>query len=257
MATGACGGDADSTGRGEAERPSVDAPAGPLDYVSLGDSLPTTEGGASRAYPAYYAGIVERTLGREVRLANEAVPGATSADLLRSLRSSSALRSKLAAAEIITVTISANDWEPTYNAFLAGGCEDLRCLDNRLDRIEENLEAIVGELLAIRSPEDTIIRFTDYFDSLIKNPVARAAGLRAHLWRDLVPTIRKWSEAICGLAESNGIACARMAPAFNGQDGSTSPYREGLLAIDGRHLSDEGHRLMARELGALGFAPLT
>lgn len=251
----ACGGEADSAGGGEAQRPSIEAPPGPLDYVALGDSLPTTEGGASRAYPSYYTDIAEKTLGREVRLINRAVPGATSEDLLVSLRNSASVRSDLEQAEIITVTISANDWEPSYNAYLAGRCEELACLEKRLKSIEQNLEDIIEELLAIRGTEDTVIRFTDYFDSLMKNPVARAAGLRPQLWRNLVPTIREWSDLICGMAERNGIACARTAPAFNGPDGSNSPYRQGLLAFDGRHLSEEGHRLMAREIAALGFEP--
>ena len=252
----ACGGASDPPpGADEASSP-VEAPAGPLDYVALGDSLATTEGGATVAYPAVYARLAEAALGRRVRLSNEAVPGITTTDLLSSLRDSSDLRGQLEKAEIITVTISGNDWEPAYDAVLAGRCKRLRCLENTLSDIEENLEAIVDELLTLRSTSETIIRFTDYFDGLIRNPVARAAGLRPRLWRDLVPTIRAWSDVTCEVAENSGIPCARTSPAFNGPDGSRSPYREGLLASDGRHLSDEGHGLMAREVAALGFEPL-
>jgi hypothetical protein len=52
------------------------------------------------------------------------------------------------------------------------------------------------------------------------------------------------------------MQCVDIYTAFNGPDGSESPYEKGLLSHDGEHLTDDGHEAIAAELAAVGYEPL-
>ncbi len=49
---------------------------------------------------------------------------------------------------------------------------------------------------------------------------------------------------------------ANVHQAFNGTDGTQDPDAQGLLAVDGFHPNDAGHKVIADQLGALGYQPL-
>ena len=231
-----------------------------VEYVALGDSAATREGGASVAYPALFATLASRALGVEVQVRNEAVPGSASEELLHSLQASGSLRRQVAEAELITVQTSANDIAPGRDESRARACAargDLNCFLEILEDTRETLEAILDEILELRDPAETVIRFTDYYNPLPRNPKAAEFGFPRRSRRYVPLLAREWSDTICEVAESEGIPCVRISRAFNGPTGTESPFRKGLLALDGRHLSDAGHELVAQELHALGYAPFT
>jgi lysophospholipase L1-like esterase len=230
----------------------------PLRYVALGDSLVTTFGGASVAYPTLFGEAVAEALGREVIVENEATPGISSGTLAIQLRQPW-LQDKLREAEIVTVQISGNDFRSANDAALQGDCAasgDLSCHEEALEGIKENLEAIVQEILSLRGTSDTIIRIIDNFDEFPDNEVMESYGFPEDYSETIRPIIRKWNRFTCELAERNDIPCVSLYEAFNGPRGTESPFQKGLLAADGDHLSDKGHEAVAAELAELGFAPL-
>jgi lysophospholipase L1-like esterase len=230
-----------------------------LSYVALGDSLSTTYGGANKAWPSIYGKAAGKALGEELVVESEAIPGITSGDLLSMLHDSTSLRDQIAAAEIVTIYIGGNDFRNANEAALVGGCAaegDLSCHRDALEGLKERLEAIVEELLSLRSPSDTIIRMLDNFDRFPDNEVIRAEGYPKEYSETIRPILQEWNEFTCDLAESKDIPCVSLYEAFNGPRGEESPFEAGLLGSDGDHLSDRGHRAVAAELAKLGFAPL-
>jgi lysophospholipase L1-like esterase len=249
-----------STQQDPADKPSAppEATSAVFNYVALGDSSATTEGGATIAYPTYYGELAAEALGVEVAGVNEARSGTTSADLLDALERFAPLREEVSGAEIITVTTSGNDFVPADDASVEGKCAstgDLSCHLNILKGTRATLEAIVAEIRSLRGDEPTIIRFTDFYDPLPGNPAAKGLFPPAYA-KNIRAFNREWSDTICGVAERNDIPCARIYKAFNGPRGAKSPFEAGFLASDGFHLSDEGHEAVAAELDKLGYAPL-
>lgn len=244
------------------ERPRPPSPtqtSDELTYVALGASLATTYGGANVDYPTLYGKAASEALGEEVVVENEAIPGITSFDLLSLLQTSIDLRDQIAASEIVTVHISANDFNDANDAALTGACAaegDLSCHRDALTGTKQNLEAIVQEVLSLRSPSDTVIRVLDNFDPYPGNDEYRRFGLPQNYSETIRPVTREWNEFTCDLAESNDIPCVSLYEAFNGPRGDESPFQAGLLLSDGEHLSDKGHKAVAAELAKLGFEPL-
>ncbi len=161
---------------------------------------------------------------------------------------------------MITVQISANDIAPGGDDARARTCaakSDLDCFLEILAETRQTLHAILDEILELRDPAETAIRFTDYYNPLPRNPKAAELGFPPRSRRYVPLLAREWSDTICEVAENERIPCVRISRAFNGPTGTESPWRKGLLAPDGRHLSDAGHELVARELNAHGYAPFT
>lgn len=238
---------------------SPSSPAGAeLSYVALGDSLATTFPAASAAYPTLYGEATAEALGQSVEVVNEAIVGITSEELLAIVRSSR-VQEELAEAEIVTVNIGTNDFRPAEDATLRGGCVakgDLGCHEKALEGVKKNFEAIVQEILSLRSPSDTVIRIVDNFNRFVDNDYYARTSLPKNYSETIRPIYQEWNEFTCDLARSNDIPCVSLYEAFNGPRGTKSPYQAGLLVSDGQHLSDKGHEAVAAELEEVGFAPL-
>src|SRR5215212_11874413 len=130
------------------------------DYVALGDSLAVGVG-ARRGYVTRYAEHLRSDTGARVRTINLGVSGQTSTQLLYTLRHDPAMRMDLRGAEVVTLNIGLNDLgqaSGSYASGLCGGQQNKACLREAVDTVEQNWDAIVEEILALRSPEETIIR---------------------------------------------------------------------------------------------------
>src|ERR671923_1154786 len=115
--------------------------------------------------------------------------------------------------------------------------------------------SITQELLSLRSPWDTVFRFLTTFDTRPDNPTSRSRGFPRSYAETIRPIMREWDEFTCNLADSHDSPCVSPYEALNGPRGDESPFQAGLLASDGQHLSDDGHRAVAAELAKIGFAP--
>jgi lysophospholipase L1-like esterase len=62
------------------------------------------------------------------------------------------------------------------------------------------------------------------------------------------PYLDQVNQHIASSAKANGIPMAQVHLAFNGPNGDLDPVALGLIAIDGIHPNDTGHKVMADAL---------
>jgi lysophospholipase L1-like esterase len=136
------------------------------DYVALGDSWAAGYGVVGgRSYVVYYAAHIEADLGVKVTLHNWGRSGLSSGGLLAMLRNNQELRNAISEAEVVTFEIGGNDMIvplQVYRFGSCGGADNLDCCRERLTSFRANFDAIIAEILSLRSTTDTIIRTMDY-----------------------------------------------------------------------------------------------
>lgn len=230
--------------------PGTPTPTSPWVLVSLGDSVPAGSACGCRPFPQLYAGQIGAHTGAHVTVRNNGMPGETSGGLREALRSSTALRSDVAAAQVITVTIGANDF--AFSTYRPGGCSALRCYRGALAQLGRNLDAIlatIGRLAAARLP---VVRVTGYWEIWRDGEVGRRSG--ATYMRVGDELTRLVNHVISEHASAHGAVYVDLYRAFHGLDGDRDDT--SLLAADGDHPSRAGHELIGALLFATGLAPL-
>jgi lysophospholipase L1-like esterase len=192
-----------------------------LTVVALGDSIPAAVGrecGCTAGYVTLYGRALSRATKKTVDVDNRSVPGSNSSDLLSAVKTNAGLRTALAGANAVIVTTGHND-TPWIRP--SGSAASLG----------RNLDAILREIRRLRAGRPTLLRVTNFYEDQQRHPKVVSA----------------YARAICAVAERHGAGCADVYRAF-------SPT---LLAADGIHPSQAGHRLIARLLIRLGFGPYT
>jgi lysophospholipase L1-like esterase len=203
------------------------------DYVALGDSLAAGVG-ARQGYVNRYAEDIRTDAGARVKVTNLGVSGQTSAQLLRVLRSNTSARRAISGAEVITFNIGINDLgraSGQYEAETCGGPRNQRCLRSAVRTFEENWDAITGEILALRSTEEAIIRTV-------------GLGYTPHVGGDYRHYLQEVNRHIATSTAESGIPYAEISL---GADG---------LGPDGLHPDDSGYDEIANHLRRLGYHPL-
>jgi len=117
-----------------------------------------------------YAEHIEKDLGVEVRVHNRGVSGQTSGELLDRIRSSQRLRDNISHAEVITLWIGGNDMARPFSQLYAAGCggtDGLECCRKPVRTLKANCNAILAEILSLRSTADTIIRIANVCNPFI------------------------------------------------------------------------------------------
>ena len=221
-------------------------------YTAMGDSL-ASGALATEGYVPRYADYVNTDTGANVNTTNLGIPGWHSSDLLNAIQTDQIFRTDLTGSEVITFDIGGNDLANAHDNFTAGTCggtDNQDCLRNAVATFEQNWSSILTAIIQIRSTNDTIIRTMDIYDPYVASD--KAAGIDS--------TIQSYlSEAnnyIHTTAAANSIPVANVHTAFNGSDGETDPGTLGLIAVDGFHPNDAGHKVIADQFRALGYAPL-
>lgn len=214
------------------------SPGAPLNYVALGDSYPAGGGPVGgESYVDHYEDLIEARSDLEVEVNDLSVSGATTADLLSTI-SGAEQRAALQGAQLVTITIGGNDFLQS-----AGACRtDMACFDETLAAIEQRLVDVAKQVRS--SAPAALILMTNYPDVVAGNPSALS-----FLGYGSFETAREISmesaEMVCSVAERHDMTCVDVYGAFNGEDGKTSAWQEGLMAVDIIHPSSEGQRLIA------------
>ncbi|MEW9502672.1 GDSL-type esterase/lipase family protein [Jeotgalibacillus marinus] len=209
-----------------------------IDYVALGDSL-TTGVGILPFDPGFverYAGLTRGKLNMPVRLYKHDKVGATTSDLLQSLRSDDYNKTVLRHADIITVTIGGNDLIQAGKAFLQN--KDENVLFQALDTSIKNISAIITILNELVSKYEGpfIIRLTNLYNPLPQVP-------QADIW------VQKFNEHLQGFSSISNLKVANIYSIFKGNT-------KTLLSSDGIHPNQQGYDQMARAVYNLGYNPL-
>jgi lysophospholipase L1-like esterase len=222
------------------------------DYTALGDSL-AFGAIAERGYVPRYADFLRTDANARVTVVDLGVPGWTSADLLDALRNNQALRERLMNAEVVTFDVGGNDLLGARRRFREGTCggpTNLDCFRTVVDEFKQNWDAILAELLALRSRDNTILRTMDVYNPFVAEQ--KALGI----FDTLRPYLDEVNEHIARTSAQAGIPCARVFVAFNGPNGDQDANAAGLLALDLVHPNDNGHEVIAQAIRQLGYAPL-
>ena len=221
-------------------------------YASLGDSL-AAGALAQEGYVPRYAAYVNTDTGSNVTTLNLGIPGWHSGDLLNSLQNDPIVRNQVSGAEIVTWDIGGNDLANAHDSFVQGTCggtDNQDCLRTAVATFESNWDAIVTELLKLRTPSKTILRTMDIYNPYVA--VDTASGI----FTTIEPYLDQVNSHIQSNGQANGIPVAAVHQAFNGAAGTQDPGAVGLIAADGFHPNDAGHKVIADQLRIQAYAPL-
>jgi len=230
-------------------------------YTALGDSIgfglfaPIGDG-----YVPTYERLIEADSGVNITAINLSVPGWTSSDLLGAIQGNLLFRLSIATSTIVTVNIGGNDLlgaRRTYKDRACGGADNQDCLRAGVAVFSANFNAIIAQILSLRSTGNTIIRTMDVYNPFVNEDSAQDTWSNDQGNDFLVfkPYLDAINSQIAATATARNIPCARVYLAFNGPNGDIDPGDLGLLAFDGLHPNRRGHRQIADLLRGLGYAP--
>jgi len=206
--------------------------------VGLGDSVPA----GSACGCTDYVNLLAHGLGVDVSSTNLAVPGQTSSGLLDQL-SAADVRAAVANADVVVVTIGANDVEADDPSTCGSGQDGASCYSSELSGLSQNLDRVVSAVVSITRPGARVL-LTGYWNVFLDGAVARAHGADYVRMADAVT--REVNSRISSAATANGAVFVDLFTPFRGADGSKDCTE--LLAPDGDHPDAAGHALIAQTL---------
>ncbi|WP_375430037.1 SGNH/GDSL hydrolase family protein [uncultured Friedmanniella sp.] len=221
------------------------SPRRTLNVVALGDSVTAGTNCDCTAFPQLYGLELGERDGADVEVTDEGAGGATSADLLSELPD---LSKELGKADIVLITIGANDFSDLSDDLLGSSCggeDHLACTRTAQADLRRNLTAIEARILAIRDGQPTTILVTGYWNVYEDGDVAdhdyNEDGEAASIALTLVA-----NTIIKGTTGESGIRYVDLYSPFKGHSGTHDPTP--LLADDGDHPNAAGHKVIARAL---------
>ena len=244
-----------STSGGSTAANSAASPSPATHVVGLGDSVPAAAGCACTSFVVLYGQDVSRHTGRPNHTDNYAHNGLDTAGLLAQLQDP-AVAQALARADLVTVTIGANDFvtaERDYFAGTCGGSDGLGCFRATLPGLRANLNAVLDRIRALAAGHPVGVRVTNYWNVFEDGEVAQDKHGDAFV-RDSDQLTQEANAVICDAAAHAGAVCIDVDTAFRRASPGGDPT--SLLAPDGDHPNQAGHELIAATLAAAGYAPL-
>lgn len=234
------------------ETTATPGPPAVWNYVALGDSLAAGTGASYEGYVDRYAAYLEDDTGAQVSVTNLGRNGQTSPELLHSLRNDPSWRRAVGEADVLTVNIGLNDLgraAQEYENGTCGGADDQDCLREAVDAVEGNWDAIIAELLSLRSTSDTIIRaaglgYTPYLLGAEEAPEGGPTADELNDFRVFELYLDRVNRHIATTLSYNGIPYAEVR------------LDKAHISQDGVHPNDEGYEVIAERLRELGYSPL-
>lgn len=206
--------------------------------VALGDSVPAGTACGCSPYVDLVADAVAATQHAQVTAVNLSVPGQTIGGLTGQLRSSR-VAAELARADVVLVTVGANDLEnesqctPSSSTTCYAG--DLRALQPAYVRMLELLGASL-------SPRAKVV-VTGYWNVFLDGRVAMQKGAT------YVSNSRALTQAVNdAIASAAGTHSATYVDIFASFKGAGDDDDTALLAADGDHPDAAGHQLIAESI---------
>lgn len=202
--------------------------------VGLGDSVMAgTNCGCAGIAQEYGSALGSRD-GDQVQVTNLGADGSVTDDLLEDLQSDSATRSAIAAADVVLVTIGANDLLPELDEWRSAGCDDA-CFSGPAARMGQNLSKILAAVAAVQAGHSATVLVTDYWNVFTDGAVARMAGGQQQVdWSADITAAA--NDQICAAAHGAGDTCVDLVPVFKPSGADPTP----LLASDGDHPNAAG-----------------
>ena len=210
--------------------------------VALGDSVPHGTNCDCRPYPPLTADELAAGSGKMVTAANDAVAGATSADVLEQLTSDHRVIDQVRGAKVVEIEVGANDVGYSKSCGTT-----LDCYTSRIPAVEKNLNAIVARTRKLTSGRRVLVVLLDYWSVWLGGQYAAAKGAA---YADTAEKLTgEVDEAIKSVAAADGSAYVDLRAAFKGP---TYTFDEThYLSNDGDHPNAAGHQQIAAATDAI------
>jgi lysophospholipase L1-like esterase len=234
---------------------SVPTQTAALRVVALGDSVTSGAACNCSAFPAVYGGLLGRRTGASVTVDNLGVSGLDSVGLLGELdQEDSAAARAVAGADVVLLTIGANDFADHHDEVTEARCAPVTggdCVSDELEQLSSNLHRILTRIRALREARATTVLVTGYWNVYEDGEVARQAfppeGVAA-----TVELTRRVNAVVAAVSASHGAAFVDLFGPFEKRGVGVTP----LLAADGDHPNAAGHLLIAEVLAQAGLPKL-
>lgn len=227
-----------------------------LRVVALGDSVPSGAACGCEPFPVVYGRRLAAHTGKRVSVTDAGVNGLDSSGLLGQVRDGGSHAARaVAAADVVLVTIGANDFGDRHDEVTEGRCARVAggdCVSDELQRMSANVRKVLARVRALRAGQLTTVLVTGYWNVFEDGDVARGsfpdAGVAAS-----VSLTRRTNTALSSAAAAGGATYVDLFAPFR----SSGTDITGLLASDGDHPSERGHDLIAGVLLAAGLPGLS
>lgn len=237
---------AHSTSR-SATRPSLRLPHRTLRVVGLGDSVMVgTNCECPGIVPEYAAALATRTR-QHVTSTNLALNGKVTSEVLDDLRGDATTQRTVSRADLVLVTIGANDLLPQLEEWQASTC-DAACYTGPVQQMGAELGRVLDAVESLRGGRRDGVLVTDYWNVFTDGDVAvRSGGAEQVDWSEDVTAAA--NRAICQAAKSHGAVCVDLVSPFKGAfRGPQQTDPTDLLAPDGDHPNAAGVADIVRSL---------
>lgn len=201
-----------------------------------------------------YADWIERDLGVAVTVRSFFYGGSTSGQILLEVQTRTSLREALADADVILLDVPVGElkelcpWDDVSYAPGPGTpAEYAACGAEMATSYEADADAIMDEIVALRSPAHALIRTTELWKPFY--PTFESMGLGAVTHQNLLAI---WA-GLGRAAAAHSIPVAPAYAAFVGSDGRTDPVAAGEVGADELHLTARGAAKLALLLRELGY----
>jgi hypothetical protein len=169
--------------------------------------------------------ILEEDLGVKVKPHDVSKDGWNSEGTLRALRTDEKPRQDLCNADVITFIVPRWGFRVPIETYLmgppgsCGGADNQDCLRQASKQFEADTDAIIAEIVSLRSPSDALIRT---FDAHTYWPVAESK--QKGVFEGLNRYWQAANEYLIKVAGEHGIPVARVSQAFNGPKAIRIPW---------------------------------
>ena len=259
--------------------PAPTIPAADIVYLALGDSnvygSPAECGTPCVTYPHLLADRIVADTGKSVALLDGSQHNRLTAPvLLGEIRKDAwqplvdypvrtggvKPRAAIAAADLITITLAANQMPWYQDPDSCGMVYDDACIASVEVPYIADLDAILAEIETLRAGKPTAVRITTFYNDLLKGPGYDPAWFEdkatiAQATKTARTFLDRWNADVCATAEKRGAVCVDLYRAVNGPKGDR-PLPVGWYSKDFGDLNQGGHTQFAEEIARIGFEPL-
>lgn len=215
-----------------------------LHIVGLGDSVTSGEHCDCDDYVTGFAHLLTQRTGIRADATDDGESGSTSDGLADELTGHDAddrhLQSDVADADVVVLTMGANDLTPALSAWRSGSCA-ASCYDPEITQMQTDLTRVLARVNTLDDGHARVL-VTTYWNVFTDGRVADKAERPGYLaWSDTVT--RRANTAIAQVAGAQDATLVDLYPPFKG-DGGSDPT--ALLASDGDHPDAAGTALISR-----------